>query len=299
MSNSWFQFKQFLVSQEKSALRVGTDGVLLGAWCRVPDNCEMETKDQSMEQGDTENGDLATRRLGDWGTRGLGTEDWRLKTGDRNPELESGEKETGENDKIARILDVGTGTGVVALMLAQRSVAQIHAIEINKEACEDAANNFRNSPWKERLVLFPADFNDFCQSDSNQYDLVVSNPPFFKRSLKSADSASAMARHDVSLSFMQLISGAKKLLNKTGRLAVIIPIEAFDDFRETARLCGFYLSRKTVVIPKTGKIPKRVLLEFSVAAVYPTTDELVILVSNGQYSGAFKELTNEFYLNSL
>jgi tRNA1Val (adenine37-N6)-methyltransferase len=106
-----------------------------------------------------------------------------------------------------------------------------------------------------------------------------------------------MARHDVSLTFLQLISGAKKLLNKTGRLAVIIPVEAFDSFRETARLCGFYLSRKTVVIPKAGKSPKRVLLEFSVAAVYPTTNELVILVSDNKYSDAFRELTKEFYLN--
>ena len=192
MGNSWFQFKQFLVSQEKSALRVGTDGVLLGGWCRV---------------------------------HGAET-----------------------------ILDVGTGTGLIALMLAQRSAAQIHAIEISKEACKDASDNFRNSPWDGRLVLFPANFNDFCKSDSNQYDLIVSNPPFFKHSLKSADSASSMARHDVSLTFLQLISGAKKLLNKTGRLAVIIPMEAFDDFRETARLCGFYLSRKTVVIPKLSLI---------------------------------------------
>lgn len=287
MGNSWFQFKQFRVIQEKSALRVGTDGVLLGAWCRVPDHCEMETEDQSMEQGDTENGD--------WGTGGLG--DLGLKTGDRRPEVESGEKEDGEKGKIARILDVGTGTGLVALMLAQRSKAQIHAIEINKEACEDATHNFSNSPWEERLVLFCADFNDFCKAETCQYDLVVSNPPFFKQSLKSADSAFAMARHDVSLSFLQLISGAKKILNATGRLAVIIPMVAFDDFRETARLCGFYLSRKTVVIPRTGKIPKRVLLEFSVAAEYPTTNELVILESNGQYSEAFRELTNEFYLN--
>jgi tRNA1Val (adenine37-N6)-methyltransferase len=235
MSNNWFQFKHFRIEQEKSALKVGTDGVLLGAWCIV-----------------------------------------------------NGAK---------HILDVGTGTGVIALMLAQRSAAQIHAIEINKEACEDATENFRNSPWDERLALFPADFNDFCKLDSNQYDLIASNPPFFKQSFKSAVSASSMARHDVSLTFLQLISGAKKLLNKTGRLAVIIPVEAFDSFRETARLCGFYLSRKTVVIPKAGKSPKRVLLEFSVAAVYPTTNELVILVSDNKYSDAFRELTKEFYLN--
>jgi tRNA1Val (adenine37-N6)-methyltransferase len=235
MSNNWFQFRQFRIGQERSALKVGTDGVLLGAW--------------SMVHG------------------------------------------------AERILDVGTGTGVIALMLAQRSEALIHAVEIDREACEDALDNFRKSPWADRLVLHLADFNAYCNTDFIQYDLVVSNPPFFKGSLKSADTASSVARHDVSLSFSQLIAGAKKILKASGRLAVIIPIEAFDDFRETARLNGFYNSRKTVVIPKTGKAPKRVLLEFSVSAVYPTVDELVILLDKDHYSDAFKELTKEFYLN--
>ena len=235
MSNNWFQFKQFHIGQARSALKVGTDGVLLGAW--------------SMVQG-TES-----------------------------------------------ILDVGTGTGVIALMLAQRSTAQIHALEMNGEACKDAADNFRNSPWEERLVLFHTDFNDFCKSDSNKYDLIVCNPPFFIRSLKSADAASSMARHDGSLSFLQLITGAKNLMKDHGRLCVIIPFEALDDFRESARLTGFYLSRRTVVIPKTGKAPKRVLFEFSVSRCLPEMDELVILDAEGRYSGQYKELTKEFYLN--
>ncbi len=235
MSNNWFQFKKFRIDQENSALKVGTDGVLLGAWC--------------------------------------------------------------ETSGTQHILDIGTGTGLIALMLAQRSNAMIAAIEIDKETCNDAIQNFRNSSWADRLTLYSDDFNVFQESHAQQYDLIVSNPPFFRKSLRSAEMASSIARHDVSLSFQQIIAGSKKLLNEVGRLAVILPFEVLDDFREMARLEGFYLSRKTVVVPKIGKPPKRVLLEFSCAAAYPEISELVILCGNDQYADKFKEMTKEFYLN--
>ena len=235
MSNNWFQFKQFRIEQGRSALKVGTDGVLLGAWCKV--------------------------------------------------------------EGAAKILDVGTGTGLIALMMAQMSSAAISAIEIDKASCGDALLNFRNSPWQERLRLFADDFNAFQDTHSEKYDLVVSNPPFFIKSMRSADVASSVARHDVSLSFQQLISGSKRLLNKKGRLAVILPYESLDDFRETARLEGFYLGRKTAVRARSGRPPKRVLLEFSLTAVYPESDELVILNESGKYSANFVDLTKEFYLN--
>jgi tRNA1Val (adenine37-N6)-methyltransferase len=235
MGNTWFQFKKFHLTQEKSALKVGTDGVLLGAWCRVAG--------------------------------------------------------------IQRILDVGTGTGLIALMLAQRSEAEIHAIEISRDASLDAGLNFGKSPWTARLSLFTADFNLFSAELAGQYDLVVCNPPFFKKSMRSASAASSMARHDVTLTFLQLIKGAKRMLSDSGRLAVIVPAEAFDDFRESARLEGFYLSRKTTVIPKSDRPAKRILLEFSLNPCYPEIGELVILKGEKLFSDDFMALTREFYLN--
>ncbi len=264
MSNTWFQFKQFRITQERSALKVGTDGVLLGAWCRSPEKGEEGEREREDDEILVETQFMASpnKKGNSW-----------------------------------HFLDVGTGTGLIALMLAQRSEAEISAIEINPDACEDAKNNFQNSPWKERLILISEDFNQFSRRFVEKFDLVVSNPPYFKQSLRSKDQAASVARHDVSLSFLQLVRGAKAILTDSGRLAVIIPFEAFDDFRETARLSGFFMARKTLVIPKAGKAPKRVLLEFSVKPVYPVDDELVILKENGGYSDSFISLTKDFYLN--
>src|SRR5664280_2075596 len=120
--NKWFEFKQFRVEQSKAAMKVGTDGVILGAWTSV--------------------------------------------------------------DNASRILDVGTGTGLIALMLAQRSNAAIDAVEIDDDAYCEAKFNFEQSPWKERLKIFHSDFNAFSKEYGHQYDLIVSNPPFFIDSLK-------------------------------------------------------------------------------------------------------------------
>jgi len=231
--NNWFEFKQFRIEQEKAAMKVGTDGVLLGAWTPV-------------------------------------------------------------NDAL-RILDVGTGTGLIALMLAQRSNARIDAVEIDEPAFEEAELNFKQSDWSDRLRIFHSDFLIFADLSSESYDLVVSNPPFFVNSLKTKNVALSVARHDELLSFDQLISGARKLLNKTGRFCVIIPYTSCTDFRESARLAGFYLGRQTPVIPKSGRSPKRVLLEFTIVPGYPVEYELTILDENGSYSEAYQSLTSPFY----
>jgi tRNA1Val (adenine37-N6)-methyltransferase len=231
--NNWFQFKQFRIEQQKAAMKVGTDGVLLGAWTPVK--------------------------------------------------------------SAARILDIGTGTGLIALMLAQRSSAAIDALEIDAQACEEAKINFEQSPWRNRLSVFHSDFLMFATQPVAPYDLIVSNPPFFVDSLKTNNAALTIARHNDTLSFDHLIAGARKLLSESGRLCVIIPFASCTEFRETARLSGFYLSQQTLVIPKVGRPAKRVLLEFTVQGGYPIDNELVILDKNGFYSDAYKTLTSPFY----
>lgn len=235
MGNTWFRFKQFYLVQEHSGLKVGTDSVLLGAWCHP--------------------------------------------------------------GEAARILDVGTGTGLLALMMAQQSTALIDAVEISPEACLDAVRNFSESAWQDRLTLHQTDFNSFCLATANRYDLVICNPPYFQNSIRSANHATALARHDGNLSFSQLISGAARLLNPSGRMAVVLPNAGSTAFRETARLAGFYLSRKTEVFPRTGKPAGRVLLEFSLVSCYPENSGLTILDESGQYTADYRELTRNFYLD--
>jgi len=231
--NNWFEFKQFRIEQRKAAMKVGTDGVLLGAWTPVVD--------------------------------------------------------------AQRILDVGTGTGLIALMLAQRSNAVIDAVEIDELACEEAKFNFDHSPWSNRLKVFNTDFQIFSDFPTEPYDLIVSNPPFFVNSLKTKNAAFSVARHNDVLTFDQLVACAHKLLNNTGRLCVIIPFTSCEEFRGCARLAGFYLRQQTQVIPKYGRTPKRVLLEFTVQPGYPINNELVILDGDGYYTGDYKALTAPFY----
>ena len=231
--NNWFEFKHFRIVQQKSAMKVGTDGVLLGAWTPVRD--------------------------------------------------------------APRILDIGTGTGLIALMLAQRSDAKIDAVEIDRPAFEEAKTNFEQSEWNDRLNLINADFDQLSCLTAESYDLIVSNPPFFVNSIKTKDAALAVARHNDMLSFDQLISGSRKLLNSSGRLCVILPFSSLVEFRESARIAGFYLLSQTTVIPRIGKAPKRVLFEFSVDPGYPNIDELTILDINGDYTESYRKLTSAYY----
>jgi len=140
MPNTWFRFKQFTIEQEHAAMKVGTDGVLLGAWASAP---------------------------------GAGS----------------------------RVLDIGTGTGLIALMMAQRTKdAAVDALEIDPSSASQAKENFQNSPWKKRLRCFPSSFQDFSSQCRKQYDLIVCNPPFFSGSKKTASKSKNLARHDDSLS---------------------------------------------------------------------------------------------------
>ena len=233
--NDWFEFKKFRIEQKETPMKVGTDGVLLGAWTPV--------------------------------------------------------------ENTFRILDVGTGTGLIALMLAQRCEAFIDAVEINEKAFREAGYNFSQSIWKERLRIFHEDFQNFSSNQDHQYDLVVTNPPFFVNSLKTSDRHLAVAKHDINLTYAQLISKSVKLLKSNGRLSLIVPFENLDTVRESARLAGFYLKTRLDVITKAGNSPIRVLLEFSLIPVFPEKEQIILKEETGEFSENFKKLTSSYYLN--
>ena len=190
MSNPYFQFKQFTVWHDKCAMKVGTDGVLLGAWASV-----------------------------------------------RNAH---------------KILDVGTGTGLVALMLAQRSLpdADIVALEIDKAAAGQAGENVARSPWKERIEVVQADFRNYQSSD--KFDVIVSNPPYFVDSLECPDQQRNAARHNDSLTYEELLEGVAGLLAEDGAFTIVIPTDVADRVKMTATAKNFYAVRQLNVITKPG-----------------------------------------------
>ncbi|GHT12743.1 tRNA1(Val) (adenine(37)-N6)-methyltransferase [Bacteroidia bacterium] len=233
MPNPYFHFKQFTVRHDLCAMKVGTDGVLLGAWADV------------------------------------------------------------ENAK--KILDIGTGSGLIALMLAQRSKAFINAIDINANACKQAKINFENSPFHDRLTIEEQVFQDFLPSF--KYDLLVSNPPYFTHSLKSPDKNRNFARHNDSLTLADLIGKSATILNPQGKLALILPFENLENANILAVENQLFLCRKTVVLSIPNQPAKRVLLEYSPHKTDLQENEIYIEKSQKIYSEEYIALTKDFYLS--
>lgn len=227
-----FRFKEFSVVQSRSAMKVGTDGVLLGAWVDIDPRTE-------------------------------------------------------------RILDIGTGTGVIALMVAQRaSWARITALDIDSESLKDTRENVMQSPWSDRVDVVESDIAAY--SSDAKFDLIVSNPPYFVESLQCPDPSRTVARHTESLPFATLIESVERLLSPCGRFAVVLPADEGRRFRMMA--CQrFSLRRITEVwtTPKSGV--KRLLMEFSRNADGDSiSDRLVI--SDGDFTAEYRALTKDFYL---
>ncbi len=233
--NNFFQFKQFKVVQEKAAMKVGIDGVLLGAWAD------------------------------------LGSE--------------------------ARILDVGTGTGLLALMAAQRTSAVVDAVEIEIGAAEEAQENFNQSPWKDRIHLFGTAFQDF--ETNGKYDHIISNPPFFDhvKTPKSSDVKRATARHADSLTIEELLAKAAGLLSPDGRISLVLPAEQEERLRTEARRVKLSVNRCARVFPDETKPAHRILVELS---FHPEIDfwESIYIRNRetGEYTAQYRELTRDFYL---
>lgn len=199
-----------------------------------------------------------------------------------------------------KVLDVGTGSGLIALMLAQRLAGtryQIHAIDLMAEAVEQAEENFRLSPWGEHLTAEVADFTTMPLEA--RYHLIVSNPPYFVDSLKNPDVGRQTARHTLTLSFPTLIAHAASMLLPGGRLALILPGETEEQITQLARQSGLTPIYITRVRTKAGKPVRRVLLcyEKTDTAALPTINELCLMESDGQpRSRAYAALCSAFYL---
>jgi tRNA1Val (adenine37-N6)-methyltransferase len=255
MSNAYFHFKQFTVWHDKCAMKVGTDGVLLGAWTRIrPD---------------------------------AGRENNPTTTGPRDP----------ENGTPSLVLDVGTGTGLIALIIAQRyPQAYIDAIDIDGQACEQAAENVEKSPFRERIKVIHQSFTDYAPE--KKYDLIVSNPPFFNRSLKSPDLKRNMARHNDSLPLKQLIGQALALLSENGRIALILPVQQSGELDFVIATHRLYAVRRTAIIPVEGASPKRFLIEMTtnLRPGQQPQDTLVLETKTRQRTGQYTALTQDFYL---
>ncbi len=195
-----------------------------------------------------------------------------------------------------KILDVGTGCGVIALMMAQRFNAEITAIDIHEGACRDARHNFTNSPWPDKLKVYHGDFHEFFAVTDSKFDLIVSNPPFFNNSLQSPLEHRNTARHNVKLTHADLITGTVQLLEKQGFLAVILPISSFLSFEKAAMKAGLFNVKKRMVHPVAGKPAHRVLAAFSKNPPEKIEQDPLTLHFPGNIpTDEYKNLTRDFY----
>ncbi len=234
--NKPFKFKQFTVHQDRCAMKIGTDGVLLGAWVPI-------------------------------------------------------------DDTINSILDIGTGTGVIALMMAQRCGAEIiDALEIDSDAYEQAVENFEASSWADRLFCYHASFQEFFDEIDDQYDMLISNPPFYSEDYKSKDSQRDMARFEDALPFEHLLVGASRLLSDKGQLAIIIAYKEEKRVIDIAEQVGLFPKKITRVKGNTTSEVKRSMLLLCKTQSESKIDELIIENARHQYTDAYTNLTKDFYL---
>ncbi len=193
------------------------------------------------------------------------------------------------------ILDIGTGTGIIALALAQKSEAIIHALDINSEACKLANENFQNSNWSNRLTIF-------CQAVQNfetdiKYDIIVSNPPYFSAGNASPNKGKAIAKHDNELKLSDLLLNIKRLLNKNGLTYLIFPALQHDSFIQECENAELFVSKKLFIIPKKGKQANRIIFELS--HQFSICENSHLTIENDfrhDYSEEYKELTKDYYL---
>ena len=195
------------------------------------------------------------------------------------------------------ILDIGTGTGLIALMLAQRSNAQIDAIDIDADAVIQANENVQKSPWSSRIAVHQIELQSYALTTKKRYDLIVSNPPYFVNSTKAPVENRNTARHTDTLTHKELLDNALSLLKPTGRICVILPVNEGLMSVEYAASIGLHCTKQVVVFPKPGASAKRLLLEFSPQFTVCVNSEIIIESNvRHQYSLEFTALAKDYYL---
>lgn len=231
-----FKFKQFSINQDRCAMKIGTDGVLLGAWASTANN-------------------------------------------------------------PTSILDIGAGTGILSLMMSQRSISEnIEALEIDEDAYEQCVENFESSPWADRLFCYHAGLGEFIEEIEEPYNLIISNPPFYSEDFSSGNISRDNARQNQSLPFDELIEGVSKLLSPNGLFTTIIPFKEERDFIDLAASYGLFPNRVLRVKGNPSSEIKRSLLEFSFNESRTLEDELTIELKRHKYTKEYISLTKEFYL---
>lgn len=201
--------------------------------------------------------------------------------------------------EAASILDIGTGTGLIAVMLAQRTEnATIQAVEIDEEACSQAKENMANSPWADRLTCVHDSIQNFAKTVDHRFDLIVSNPPFFSGGTFSNSQDKNSVRHTVKLPHGDLLAAVRSLLSPDGKFCMILPQMEGLRFREMAANYGLYCSKLVEVLPRAGKSIERLLLQFELKQ--KTLEKTQLVIHNGEgsndWSQAYRGLTEAYYL---
>ncbi len=196
------------------------------------------------------------------------------------------------------MLDIGCGTGLIALMIAQRTkLVAVDALEIDPSSARQALENFQNSPWKEKLHCIPSSFQEYTSRCKSRYDLIICNPPFFSASSKTPSKEKNLARHDDSLSLEDIFKGSVSLMNSTSIISLVLPVQKEAQAHGLITRHKMHCNRLTRVKPAPGKPIKRVLLEFSYLPGKAIEDELTIETEiRHNYSDQFKNLVDAFYL---
>lgn len=200
--------------------------------------------------------------------------------------------------KKQRALDIGCGSGLIALMLAQRNpLLHIDAIELDTEAAAQATENCAASPWSNRLQVYQEDIHHFIEHTSYQYDLIVSNPPYFEPAVACRDSSRDQARYTATLTHQSLLDCAQKRLSSEGLFCLVLPYEVAENVEKQAIEAGWYLNHRINVRDKATTAEHRVLLALSRQFCISQIDALVLKEADGKtYTSAFEELVRDFYL---